>query len=73
MFGEYIDVYDLTQAVEDEATVRVYYEARLAKVEIPEDVRQSIRRIKASPFIPRKNARGFVYDVATGTLREVEA
>jgi len=37
-----------------------------------EDVRQCIRRIKASPFIPRKNVRGFVYDVATGTLREVE-
>jgi type I restriction enzyme R subunit len=39
IFGEYVDVYDLTQAVEDEATVRVYYEARLARVELPEDVR----------------------------------
>jgi carbonic anhydrase len=37
------------------------------------DVRQCIGRIKASPFIPRKNVRGFIYDVATGTLREVEA
>jgi carbonic anhydrase len=36
------------------------------------DVRQSINRIKASPFIPRKDAvRGFVYDVHTGALREV--
>ena len=36
------------------------------------DVRQSIARIKAEPAIPHKNAvRGFVYDVATGTLREV--
>ncbi len=36
------------------------------------DVRQSIARIKASPFIPRKeNVRGFVYDVKTGRLREV--
>jgi carbonic anhydrase len=36
------------------------------------DVRQSIARIKASPFIPRKNAvRGFVYDVTTGELSEV--
>ena len=41
--------------------------------DLDEDVRQSIRRIKASPFIPSKNVRGFVYDVATGTLREVEA
>ncbi len=36
------------------------------------DVRQSIARIKAEPAIPLKDAvRGFVYDVATGTLREV--
>jgi carbonic anhydrase len=36
------------------------------------DVRQSIARIKASPFIPRKESvRGFVYDVRTGRLREV--
>jgi carbonic anhydrase len=42
--------------------------------DLDEDVRQSIARIKASPFIPRKDAvRGFVYDVHTGDLREVEA
>jgi carbonic anhydrase len=36
------------------------------------DVRQSIARIKASPFIPKKDqVRGFVYEVATGALREV--
>jgi carbonic anhydrase len=36
------------------------------------DVRQSIARIKASPFIPHNEAvRGFVYDVTTGRLREV--
>jgi carbonic anhydrase len=35
-------------------------------------VRQSIARIKASPFIPHKEAiRGFVFDVATGKLNEV--
>jgi carbonic anhydrase len=40
--------------------------------DLEEDVRQSIARIKASPFIPRKDAvRGFVYDVATGSLGEV--
>lgn len=38
VFGEYIDVYDLTQAVADGATVKVYYEPRLAKVELPRDV-----------------------------------
>ena len=40
--------------------------------DLDEDVRQSIARIKASPFIPHKEAvRGFVYDVKTGRLREV--
>ncbi|HUZ21863.1 MAG TPA: type I restriction endonuclease subunit R, partial [Acidimicrobiales bacterium] len=42
IFGEYIDVYDLTQAEEDGATVKVYYEARLARVELPEDARGEI-------------------------------
>jgi type I restriction enzyme R subunit len=37
VFGDYIDVYDLTQAVADGATVKVYYEPRLAKVELPKD------------------------------------
>ena len=37
------------------------------------DVRQSIARIKASPFIPNKDSiRGFVYEVETGRLREVK-
>ncbi len=37
------------------------------------DVRQSMARIKASPFIPHKDhVRGFVYDVKTGRLREVK-
>jgi carbonic anhydrase len=39
--------------------------------DLDEDVRQSIERIKASPFIPKKNVRGFVYEVETGKLREV--
>ena len=35
------------------------------------DLRQSMERIKQSPFIPRKHVRGFVYEVETGKLREV--
>ena len=34
-------------------------------------VRESIRRVTDSPFIPHKNVRGFVYDVGDGSLREV--
>jgi carbonic anhydrase len=41
---------------------------------VDEDVRQSIARVKASPFIAhRDNVRGFVYDVRTGRLNEVSA
>ena len=40
--------------------------------DLGEDLRQSIARIKASPFIPKKETvRGFVYDVETGRLDEV--
>lgn len=40
--------------------------------DLEEDVRQSIARITASPFIPRKDSiRGFVYEVESGRLREV--
>ncbi len=42
-----------------------------AFADLDEDVRQSIARIEASPFIPHKNVRGFVYDVHSGELREV--
>jgi carbonic anhydrase len=40
--------------------------------DLEEDVRQSIGRIKASPFIPHKESvRGFIFEVETGRLREV--
>jgi carbonic anhydrase len=40
--------------------------------DLEEDVRQSIARIQASPFIPRKESvRGFIYEVEIGRLREV--
>jgi carbonic anhydrase len=40
--------------------------------DLDEDVRRSIARIEASPFIARKDkVRGFVYDVESGRLREV--
>jgi len=36
VFGNYVDIYDISQAVEDGATVRIYYESRLAKVNLSE-------------------------------------
>ena len=39
---------------------------------LEDDVRQSIRRIKSSPFVPNKDSiRGFIYDVESGKLNEV--
>jgi len=42
VFGNYIDIYDIGRAVEDGATVRIYYEGRLAKIEIKEKERPKI-------------------------------
>ena len=38
VFGDYIDIYDIAQAVEDGATVPIYYEARVAKIKLSEDI-----------------------------------
>jgi carbonic anhydrase len=41
--------------------------------DVEADVRQSLRRVRANPFIPRRDAvRGFVYDVKSGRLDEVQ-
>ncbi len=37
VFGNYVDIYDIQQAVEDGATVRIYYESRLAKIKLSEE------------------------------------
>lgn len=37
VFGDYVDIYDLTRAVEDGATVKIFYESRLAKINLNED------------------------------------
>jgi len=42
VFGEYIDVYDISRAVEDGATVPIYYESRLARIELPEEEKPKI-------------------------------
>ena len=42
VFGNYIDVYDIQRAVEDGATVRIYYEGRLAKLELAEEEKPRI-------------------------------
>jgi carbonic anhydrase len=62
---------EFKQRVEDATGQRPDWEAR-SFPDLEEDVRDSIRRITESPFIPNKdNVRGFVYEVESGRLREV--
>ncbi|WP_195165537.1 carbonic anhydrase [Mycobacteroides abscessus] len=61
------------QSIQDETGVKPPWSAE-AFTDLDEDVRQSLARINANPFVPRKDSvRGFVYDVTDGTLREVTA
>jgi len=61
------------RTIQDETGIKPEWPAE-AFDDLEEDVRQSIARIKASPFVPRKDSvRGFVYEVETGRLREVDA
>jgi carbonic anhydrase len=62
---------DVKAAIEKDTGLRPPF-ALEAFSDLDEDVRQSIRRIQTSPFIPNKESvRGFVYDVRTGQLHEV--
>jgi carbonic anhydrase len=63
------DAFKLT--IQNETGIKPAWSAE-AFPDLHEDVRQSVARIQASPFIPHKDAiRGFVFDVATGKLNEV--
>jgi carbonic anhydrase len=63
---------DVKKQIEEATGIRPPF-ALEAFADLDTDVRQSIARIKASPFIPHKDqVRGFVYDVRTGRLREVK-
>ena len=61
---------EFRQGIQREVGIKPEWAAE-AFSDIDEDVRQSVARIKASPFIPHKNVRGFVYQVEDGHLREV--
>jgi carbonic anhydrase len=62
---------EVKQQIQDEVGIKPEF-ALEAFPDLEGDVRQSIARIQASPFIPHKDAvRGFVYEVETGRLREV--
>jgi carbonic anhydrase len=62
---------EFKRTIQDETGIKPEAAAESFK-DLGEDVRQSIARIRNSPFIPlTDHVRGFVYDVTTGALREV--
>ena len=62
---------EFKRSIQDDVGIKPEWAAE-AFNDLDEDVRQSIARIKASPFVPRKDSiRGFVFDVNSGALREV--
>jgi len=64
---------EFKRSVQDDTGIKPEWAAE-AFPDLEEDVRQSVARVQASPFIPNKaSVRGFVYEVETGKLREVAA
>jgi carbonic anhydrase len=62
---------EFRQQIQQETGIKPAWAAE-AFGDVKEDIRQSVARIKSSPFIPNKDSvRGFVYDVKTGRLEEV--
>ena len=61
VFGEYIDVYDIAQAVTDGATVPIYYEGRVAKIEMSDDAGE-ILDAEFEDIIEDAEAEGVEYD-----------
>jgi carbonic anhydrase len=62
---------DFKKSIQDETGIKPEWAAE-SFGDLDTDVKQSIARIQASPFVPKKDAiRGFVYEVETGRLREV--
>ena len=63
---------DVKAQIEQDTGIRPPF-ALESFTDVDDDVRQSIARINASPFVPEKgHLRGFIYDVKTGKLREVK-
>ena len=62
---------ELKQQIQEDVGIKPHFSMESFS-DLEEDVRQSMARIQASPFIPNKDSvRGFVYEVETGRLREV--
>jgi carbonic anhydrase len=63
---------ELKQQIHEEVGMKPHFSMESFS-DLEEDVRQSMRRIQANPFIPHtESVRGFIYEVETGRLREVD-
>ena len=70
VFGNYIDIYDMTQAVEDGATRPVYYESRVIHLKLDEDI---LRLIDAEYDIMAQNAEGYAIEKSKKELGKMES
>jgi len=70
VFGNYIDIYDMTQAVEDGATRPVYYESRVIHLKLDEDV---LRRIDAEYDIVAESAEPYLVEKSKKELGQMES
>ncbi|MGI6487591.1 MAG: type I restriction endonuclease subunit R [Syntrophothermaceae bacterium] len=70
VFGDYIDVYDMTQSVEDGATRPVYYESRVINLALDEEV---LKRIDAEYEIVAEQAEPYVVEKSKKNLAKMEA
>ena len=70
VFGDYIDIYDMTQAVEDGATRPVYYESRVIHLKLDEN---TLRLIDAEYDLMAQNADPYVIEKSKKELGQMEA
>ena len=66
VFGDYVDIYDIAQAVEDGATVKIYYESRLAKIQLSDEGKELVNLTDYKndwPLEDVKNQRTFYYKI----------
>jgi type I restriction enzyme, R subunit len=55
VFGDYIDIYDISRAVDDHVTVKIYYESRLAKISLSEDGKKLIEQFDTTIDAPSES------------------
>ncbi|ANV85768.1 restriction endonuclease subunit R (plasmid) [Picosynechococcus sp. PCC 7003] len=79
VFGDYIDIYDIAQAVRDGATVPIYYESRLIKLELEEQGRQLIEELEEDlqfedlSTTQKAKAKGTQLEAIVGATKRLEA